>query len=285
MAIIAQLETTPRLVYTGTMGFFTPQRRAQFNVAIRTMLIDKSTNTASYGVGGGITWPSDPGEEYRECGAKAAVLFARRPRFSLLETLLLTRAGGFFLLDDHLHRLQESAQYFGFSVDISTVRSQLLELVGAFFGPAMRVRLLLSEDGNITTEASPFHKDSRAQPVRLRLAGAPIDKSNVFLYHKTTRRTVYDAAFATAGNADDVLLWNSFGEITETSIANVVLRLKGELVTPPLSSGLLPGVFRGLLLRRKRIREATVTIDDLKHVDEIYTVNSVRQIRRATLVR
>jgi para-aminobenzoate synthetase/4-amino-4-deoxychorismate lyase len=284
MAIIAQLETTTRLVYTGTMGFFTPQRRAQFNVAIRTLLIDKSTSTASYGVGGGITWPSDPAEEYRECGAKTAVLFARQPRFSLLETILWTRAGGFFLLDDHLNRLYESAHYFGFFVDIPAVRSQLVELVGAFLGPSMRVRLLLSEDGRVATEASPFHKGGRARPVRLRLADAPIDKSNVFLYHKTTLRNVYDAALATAGDADDVLLWNSHDEITETSIANVVLRLKGELVTPSLSAGLLPGVFRGLLLRRKRIRETSISIDDLKCADAIYTVNSVRQIRRATLI-
>ncbi|MCB0294853.1 MAG: chorismate-binding protein, partial [Calditrichaeota bacterium] len=77
MAIIGELETTPRKLYTGSIGFFSPQRRAQFNVAIRTVLIDRRSSRAEYGVGGGIVWDSAADEEFAETRTKAKVLTAK----------------------------------------------------------------------------------------------------------------------------------------------------------------------------------------------------------------
>jgi len=74
MQIISKIETTPRRIYTGSIGFFLPNRRAQFNVAIRTIFVDKIRRQAEYGVGSGIVWDSDPEREYEECLTKAKIL-------------------------------------------------------------------------------------------------------------------------------------------------------------------------------------------------------------------
>lgn len=74
MEIIAGMEADPRGAYTGAIGYLAPGRRAQFNVAIRTPVVDLGDGRAEYGVGGGIVWDSDPCEEYEECQIKARVL-------------------------------------------------------------------------------------------------------------------------------------------------------------------------------------------------------------------
>ena len=91
---------------------------------------------------------------------------------------------------------------------------------------------------------NPPFDESSPEPVRLELALHPVDAGDVFLYHKTTHRKVYDAARAGRTAGDDVLLYNERGEITETCRANVALRMGGELCTPPVACGLLAGTLR-----------------------------------------
>jgi para-aminobenzoate synthetase/4-amino-4-deoxychorismate lyase len=74
LEIIAELEDTPRRLYTGTIGYLAPGGKAQFNVAIRTMLVQQSTGLAEYGVGSGIVWDSRCEDEWNECFAKARIL-------------------------------------------------------------------------------------------------------------------------------------------------------------------------------------------------------------------
>ncbi len=74
MRLIRELETTPRGAYTGCMGYITSPTAFRFNVAIRTVTVNRRRKTADYGVGGGIVWDSRGDREYRECLSKAAVL-------------------------------------------------------------------------------------------------------------------------------------------------------------------------------------------------------------------
>ncbi|NTW12279.1 MAG: aminodeoxychorismate synthase component I, partial [Anaerolineales bacterium] len=116
MKIIAELETTPRKIYTGSIGYIAPSRKATFNVAIRTALVDRETQTAGYGVGGGIVWDSTSTDEYAEALLKAHVLTGSTPQFSLLETMLWTPDEGFFLCEKHIARVLDSAEYFSFPI-------------------------------------------------------------------------------------------------------------------------------------------------------------------------
>jgi para-aminobenzoate synthetase/4-amino-4-deoxychorismate lyase len=291
MKIIAGLETAPRGIYTGTIGMIAPERQAQFNVAIRTVVIDKARGTAEYGVGGGVVWDSTPQGEYEECLLKSRILSQRRPDFSLLESMLWDAVampqaadnGGYFLLDEHLRRLAESAEYFAFPLDEPQVRRKLSELAAALPRVPHKVRLLVSRAGAIRCEAAPIDPRDAPDPARLELAARPVRSDDPFLYHKTTNRAVYEAAQAGPTRSGEVLLYNERGEITETLTANVVARIGGELWTPPVECGLLAGTFRARLLAEGKIRERVLPLEMLNEIDELFAINSVRKWRRATL--
>jgi para-aminobenzoate synthetase/4-amino-4-deoxychorismate lyase len=108
-----------------------------------------------------------------------------------------------------------------------------------------------------------------------------VDVDDVFLYHKTTHRAVYEQARAGRPDCDDVLLWNQRGELTETTTANVVLSLDGRLVTPPVQSGLLAGALRTELLETGMVQEQVLGVNDLARCQAIYLVNSLRGWREA----
>jgi para-aminobenzoate synthetase/4-amino-4-deoxychorismate lyase len=284
MRIIARLEKGPRRIYTASIGYLMPRRRAQFNVAIRTMLIDKLPCRAEYGVGGGIVWDSTAESEYKECFSKARILQAPSNEFSLLETILWTPREGFFLLDLHLARLKSSAAYFSFPCHEKTLRNKLFSLADTFLRQAYRVRLLLARNGQISCEAGLFKQEERSNSPRVCLAEFPIDPDDRFLYHKTTNRHVYEKAMSLRPGYDDVILWNKKKEVTEFCSANIVVNLKGKLLTPPVACGLLPGTFRAWLLREGLVKEQVIKISLLSKCSEIYLCNSVRKMQEVKLV-
>jgi para-aminobenzoate synthetase/4-amino-4-deoxychorismate lyase len=281
--VIHALERAPRGVYTGAIGVVLPDRHAQFNVAIRTLHYDKAAGQLEYGVGSGIVWDSEQVAEYEECLTKAQVLFAPRPAFELLETLLWRRGRGYFLLEAHLQRLCDSADYFGFALDADAVRRQLLTVAERFTAPRYRVRLRVNRHGAAQVEYAPLSPERRVW--RVALAREPVDPREVFLYHKTTHRQVYERARVEHPDCDDVILWNTRGEITESTLANVVVRLDGRYYTPPVACGLLAGVYREHLLQRGLLRERVLTPDDLRRAEAVYLINSVRGRIRAEVVR
>jgi len=286
MKIIADLENNPRKIYTGTIGYLSPGRKAQFNVAIRTVLIDKWNGTSEYGVGSGVVWDSVDQLEFEECLVKAKILTESHPNFSIFESLLWENEN-YFLLSYHLDRLHKSAKYFDFPVDVNLIEKKLLELSTTLSTAEQnkphKIRLILSPTGQIDCQSTSITRDQNQQPVQIKLASTPIDPSNRFLYHKTTQRDVYDQAKMDNPDCDDVLLWNKNGEITESCIANVVVDIKDKLITPPVSSGLLAGTFRAWLLDQQKISEEIVTIDDVMLANQIYLINSVRKWRQANL--
>lgn len=278
MEIIQSLETSPRGIYTGAVGFIAPSGDAQFNVAIRTAVIQNGK--AEYGIGGGIVWDSDAESEYEEALSKAAILTKKMPAFQILETMLWEN-GEIFLLERHLKRLAESAQYFDFECDVQKIRDHLRALK---FEIPTRIRLLLNRSGLFSVEAASCRLQRQDASATLAVAKEPVDLKDVFLYHKTTNRSVYEKAKADFPDADDVLLFNDRGEVTESCIANVVVELEGRKVTPPVSCGLLAGTFRDELLERGEIEERIVTLEDLKSADSICLINSVRRWQRADLL-
>ncbi|MBT3192288.1 MAG: aminodeoxychorismate synthase, component I, partial [Verrucomicrobia bacterium] len=283
MQIIRELESGPRGMYTGCIGHWLPERHARFNVAIRTVVVDRRDGAASYGVGGGIVWDSIAGQELSECLTKAEVLNTSRPRFDILETLLWTEEDGFYLLDRHIERARASAHYFGYVFDEAAMIEQLTEAVGAFPGDRGRVRWLLFPEGTSRCEVIPLPVRADSA-VRVRIAPHACKSSDVFLYHKTTNRAVYARAKEMRPDCDDVLLVNERGEVTESTIANVVAEVDGELITPPIASGLLAGTFRGELLELGEIREGRLTPDMLASADALFLINSVRKWMPVTLV-
>jgi para-aminobenzoate synthetase/4-amino-4-deoxychorismate lyase len=293
MRLIHDLEDTPRGVYTGAIGYWAPGRQAQFSVAIRTAVIDRQLSRVTYGVGSGVIWDSRADDEYRECLLKGRALTESPEAFELFETLRWTSTQGFWLEAFHLERLAESAARFGFPYSGAHCRDVMAQAV-AGENRALRVRLTLDRRGRaraVSADAPAVAWDA-ADPARaplpVRVAESPIDSQDLWLYHKTTRRGVYERALAQArlaGPCEDVILWNERGEVTETTIGNLVVACGGRLVTPPVSAGLLAGTFRRWLVESGVVQEDAVPVAVLAGADALWRVNGLRGWERVVVDR
>ncbi len=204
-------------------------------------------------------------------------------KFQLLESVLWRPGRGFYLLDRHIARLRRSARCFGFrSVTPRRVRDALESAVAAAHpaGP-VKVRLLADLDGRLSVTMVPLSEPPAAnrQPWRVAVSRMPVDGRNPFLLHKTTQRTIYERARAEHPWAEDVLLWNRRGEVTETTVANVVFDFgDGRPLTPAAACGLLPGIYREYLLAAGRLREAVLPLAGiLRQRPALCLINSVRR--------
>ncbi|MEA3465836.1 MAG: aminodeoxychorismate synthase component I [Thermodesulfobacteriota bacterium] len=287
MEIIAELEQSPRQIYTGSIGFITPDGRAQFNVAIRTALIDRQQQLAEYRVGGGIVWDSHPEQEYAETRTKAKVLHSFSKDFKLLETLLWEPESGYRLLEEHLQRLMVSAAYFGYPVDVNLLRQGLIDAAAARLPQRWRVRCLVDGHGQHQLQFVPQPYRQQTTPLRVAMARRQVDSGDPLLYHKTDQRQRYELLLQEVAQADsgidDVVMINERSEVTETTIANIVIYKDGRYLTPPLYCGLLPGTMRQALLTNGTIVEQVIHVDDLQTETPLYLINSVRGWRWAQL--
>lgn len=283
-SLIKRLETEPRGVYCGAIGYWQPDGKAMFSVAIRTIRLAKGHGIL--GVGSGVVWDSKPIEEYQESLLKAQFLTRSQPRFQLIETMRLEN-GQVAWLPLHRARLSDSAAYFGFRFEAAVFEEKLaavfrtLPSVGIY-----RIRVLLHENGQIDCTAHPFVQNV-PDVLRVCFAEQSTAPDDPFLYHKTTLRTRYDEALQAAETAGfhEVLWCNTRGEITEGSRTNLFIVQNGLWKTPPVSSGLLRGVLRQHLLKTlPHIREEVITPDVLAHADAVYVGNALRGLMRAEIV-
>ena len=276
MRSITQLEQSPRGVYCGAIGIV-ENGAATFNVAIRTITVDKVARTACYGAGAGITWDSNAAAEYDEIIAKAALLNEHVPAFQLIETLRLQN-GVYPRLQLHLERLRDSAEYWQFAPRTAEHAAAALarERLAARDG-TWRVRLTADRDGNIDITRTRLDSTIDDTPRAVAIAHSPVDSRDRLLFHKTTARAVYQHHRDQHPHAFDVLLFNEMGCVTEFTTGNVVVQHAGEMLTPARTCGLLAGTFRQQLMQQRRIRETLLTIDDVLCAERLWFINSVRE--------
>ncbi len=283
MQIIRELERHPRGIYTGAIGHIAPSGNAVFNVAIRTLVL--RNHTAHMGVGGGIVADSDPASEYRECQLKASFLTRPNADFQLIETMLFDGHTMPYLAL-HLDRLDASAQYFDYPCDRAAIVSAIVAVASTLPASRHSIRLLLASTGEITLTHAALPMDPTDPPeLSVRLSSERTRPSNYFLRHKTTQREFYNSelAHARAEGFDEVLFLNRRSELTEGAISNLFVRIGGELLTPPLSAGVLPGVLRAhILATDPTAREQTLTLADLARAEAIFLGNSLRGLRPVT---
>ena len=277
MEIINALEDDARGIYTGCIGVLKPDRSMRFSVAIRTLVLDTDTRSASYGIGGGIVWDSAPLSEWQESLDKSKLLNGVSPM--LLETMKYDPRDGVVLLDRHINRLIAAASTHAYPLN----PTQAKELVQCFSATEKRkLRLLADRSGRLSLESSDFPPIKAV--FRLGLADAPIQREDFRLRTKTTQRTLYDQNRGARLDIDDVILFNEDNEITETTIFNLYLKIQGVLYTPALPSGLLPGVYREHLLALGAAKERVLSVQDLSKAEGLYVSNAVRGLCPAILV-
>jgi para-aminobenzoate synthetase/4-amino-4-deoxychorismate lyase len=295
MRLIAGLEDSPRGVYCGALGWVAPPGHGtdlpdvQFSVPIRTAVVDRAPPGAPdgvahavYGTGGGVTWDSDAAAEHAELRVKARVLTHRAPRPELLETFAV-RDGHAVHLERHLARLADSAAFLG--LDDTAVRPTV---TGRLTGVRdARVRVVLRRDASVEVTLAPLPPDAGPVVLAPPLLTDPVDAAAVWPHHKTTDREPYArrlaAARRTHPDADDVVLVNGAGELTETTIASLAVLLDDRWCTPPLGGGALPGVGRAVLVERGDLVERVLHPDDLERAGGVAVVSSLRGWRPAVL--
>ena len=299
MEIIAELEPAPRGIYTGAIGWFDPPAAGAahpvgdfcMSVPIRTLALQppgaNGTRRGEMGVGAGIVLDSDPHDEFAECQLKARFLTGLTNDFELFETLHASRADGCRQQERHLARLAASSAYFGFAWDADAARAALLAACAARADDApFRLRLALRQDGQFSVQSGAL--SALPATVRVMLADDATVADDLFLRHKSSVRTRYDAAWraAEAQGAFDMLFFNERGELTEGGRSNVFVRLDGRWHTPPLSCGLLPGVQRAAMLADPawNAQETIITRAMLARADAIVVCNALRGALPAVLM-
>jgi len=286
MQLIRELERQPRGIYCGAIGVVRPDGRggiaATFNVPIRTVVMRGTQARCS--IGSGITASAEAGAEWQEWLHKQAFLARASEPFEVLETLALVD-GVYRHQAEHLARMAEAAQHFGYPWQPAAVHACLQALAAQHGSGPWRVRLLLDRFGQPRAEA--FALQPTATPVRLQLATRPLAEAHgEWVRFKTTRRAHY-AAFAPAPGSGifDTVLFNAEGEITESTFGNLAMQMDdGRWLTPPLACGLLPGVGRAVALREGRVQEGVVRVQDLHRVRRWAFINSLRGWLDAELV-
>lgn len=266
MQVIAEVECeSPRGPYTGAIGQIAAPGTAQFNVAIRTLLVDETrvsdgVRHATIGLGGGIVADSRAADEWDEALAKGAFLTHDSRPFDLIETMAFDPEAGVVMVEQHLARMKASAETFGFAFDRHDARNELQAATFRLRHPA-KVRLLAARSGRIAIEVAPA-PPMRTAPMRVALAPLPVAPRDFRLRHKTSDRAFHDDARIAAG-ADEVAFVDPDGFLTEGSFTTIFIERDGRLVTPPLARGLLPGILRAALIEQGRAVEGDIAPADL----------------------
>jgi para-aminobenzoate synthetase/4-amino-4-deoxychorismate lyase len=275
IAIAAEVEQGPRGLYTGAIGRLDASGEAAFNVAIRTLVIERE-GRATIGLGSGIVADSDAASEWRECLAKGAFIAAAMTPFDLIETMRFDPVDGIADLSAHLERMKASADLFGFPFNRHDLRNELQAATFRLRVPS-RLRLLLAKSGKVAIEARPL-PIAPGGPVAVPIVPLPVADDDFRLRHKTSDRAFRDHA---RGGRFEVVFVRADGLLTEGSYTNLFVERDGVLLTPPLARGLLPGILRARLIAEGRAIEADLTAADL--VDGFWIGNAVRGLLRARL--
>ena len=303
MQLIARLESTPRGLYCGAIGWVeAPRGEAErcgnfcLSVAIRTLTLGdevEGVRAARLGIGAGIVSDSRPDDEFDECRLKARFLTGLDPGFEIFETMLIesvnSAACAVRHLSRHLNRLAHSAHALGFTFNRDRAADSVSARAATLTpGGPWRLRLALSHDGRMDLRCAPLTPLPEPH-VSLLVADAPLPNANPLAAHKTTLRAAYDEGVRAAEQAGafDSLFFTVDGRLVEGGRTSVFVQLDGRWITPPLRDGALPGVMRACLLEDPlwAATERSLSWDDLQRAEAIVVCNVLRGALPARLLQ
>ncbi len=275
MEIINELENQERGIYTGAIGLF-DKGGTNFNVAIRTLTVNKKSGIGELGIGAGIVWDSDPRKEYEETLLKSNFLTRSENYFELFEAMLCENENVIFL-EEHLNRLKLAAEFFLFNFNEKKIRKHIDDKIAELNSQKKyKIKLVLNKWGRVKIES--FDLTSHPDYVKVIISKNKINSQNKFQYFKTSNRELYDDEYQkyTAKGFFDVIFLNEKNVVTEGSITNIFLRKGSSWFTPPITSGILNGVYRSHFINHDNSKEKVIYLEDLINAEEIKLVNSVR---------
>lgn len=283
MEIIKEIEKDERGFYTGAIGFFMSEK-VSFNVAIRTLIVDKETNKGVIGLGSGIVWDSIAEKEYDEIKLKSSFLTKPFKYFEIFESFLV-EGKKTFLLKEHLSRLEKAADFFLFNYNEKEIKKRINTLIDSLDYGNYKVKVILNKWGNIKLECENIVEE--LNNIKVVISEKRVNSRDKFQYFKTTNRELYNKEFLKYKKIgyDEVIFLNENDVITEGSYTNIFIVKQKEIITPPINAGILNGIYRKQLLKNnKEIKEQNITIDDIKQAHEVFVCNSVRKKIKVTEV-
>ena len=276
MEIISELEDELRGIYTGGIGLIR-NNKITFNVPIRTLSINKETNNGEIGLGSGIVWDSNIDDEYEETKLKGKFLTKPEKPFKLFETMLVENSE-IFLLDEHLDRMQQSADYFLFRFNRIEILDQLNKILEQNKNSPYRLKIKINKFGSFSYQVTELSKIQNN--INVIVSARKINSQNRFQYFKTTNRKLYDREYKKYLEKGffDVIYLNEKNEVSEGAISNIFVYKNNLISTPQVNAGILSGVYRKYLLKNNpMIREQRLHLSDLLEADRIILSNSVRR--------
>jgi para-aminobenzoate synthetase / 4-amino-4-deoxychorismate lyase len=199
----------------------------------------------------------------------------------LVESILWESCCGYWLLPEHLERLKNSANYYSIQIDDKELDQKLARIVKDLDASPQLIQVSVNHQGTLNLSAKPTIEDRT--PYKVTLASECINKNDQILFHNTTDRQQYDKAKSAHPDFDDVILWNSDNEITESCTGNIVVEIDDVHFTPPLECGLLAGTYRAELLKQGTIQEKIIKTEQLENYTKIFIINSAVGWREAIL--
>ncbi len=275
MEIINELEKEQRGIYTGGIGLLR-KKKITFNVPIRTLSIDKKSGEGEIGLGSGIVWDSIGSDEYEETKLKGKFLTNPEKPFEIFETMIVTGAS-IPLLNEHLNRLEQSADFFLFLFDRKKIMKELSRVIKDVDGNNYRLRIALNKFGNLSHSLTALQVITKN--IDVIISKNKINSKNRFQYFKTTKRALYNRELKKYQSFGfyDVLYMNEMNELSEGAISNIFVVKNDVISTPPITAGLLPGIYRKRMLQNNAmIRERRLNLTDLIEGDKIILTNAVR---------
>ncbi len=275
MRIIKELEKEERGIYTGAIGFVN-NNKSVFNVAIRTIVLEKKSLCGELGLGSGIVWDSIGEEEYEEVKLKGNFLLKPDNYFEIFETMLFEN-NEVFLLEEHLERLKNSADFLMFKFNRKKILSELVkEIENHKHDKKFKIRLSLRKDGKIKIDV---FEESIVKSKRILISENKINSKNKFQYFKTTNRELYNTefAFTKENNFVDVIYFNEKDELAEGAISNIMILLDSKWQTPLIESGILAGTYRAKFIEENSVIENKLFLKDLLNAEKIILTNSVKK--------
>jgi len=282
MEIIHRIEKTPRGIYTGSIGLLLPEKSI-FNVAIRTLEVNKNKSAGKIGLGAGITWGSDADEEYKEIISKGRFLTQPAREFELFTSFLFEN-GKPFLLNEHFKRLKKTSDYFLFYFDRTKISSELEKCFDSLDKHKQyKIRVALNKFGKIIVTKTELRGTLRAckqNKVNIIISQKKIDSNNRFQYFKTTNRALYDLELSRCKRKGfaEVLFLNEKNNVAEGSFTNIFIFTDGCWRTPPVSAGILNGIYRNYFIKKHGALEQEITVKDFSTCTKVILTNSVRKI-------
>lgn len=281
MEIIRELESGPRGPYCGAIGFIGPDNSACFNVAIRTAVLDKGD--LRYDVGSGVVYDSEAADEYTECLLKANILRAMPEH--VFETFAVDARGHILRRGAHLARLQSACAQKKWPYPSAHINHLLNEASDKNI--ALRLRLQVCARGQAKLTHAPLI--ALETPLRIALSRYALSHELQISEIKTSQRNFYDGERARIkaahDNIDEVIFTNASGALCEGSFTSLFVQIGGQLLTPPRTEGLLPGILRAELLKTGQAVERNLTMQDLIRAEAVFCGNSLRGLMPAYLVQ